>query len=448
MLIRQRNIWLACGLVLALAVHAGPAAWGQQSKPTDPVISLDEALTRARATEPTFVAALAASRTAALDRSIARSALLPSVVYHNSFLYTQPNGKTNQAGASGVQAAPRFIANNAVREYASQGVVSETIGLGTLTAVAQASTAVAISKAELEISRRGLTATVVTLFYNTVTAQTKVEVEQRAAAESASFVTLTREREANREAAHADVLKAELTSQQRERDLADAQLAVQRSRLDLGVLISSDPRAPYSVLIPDIKSLPTQAEVEVAAKTNNPELQSALASVHAADLGIRSARAAYLPDISVNYTYGIDAEQFAANGPSGARNLGYSAFATLDIPVWDWLATRHRIEQSRILRDAARVTLTAAQRTLIAQLEEFYSEAALAERQLTSLQLSVDTSRESLRLARLRYSSGEATVLEVVDAQTSLTSSELGLADGRARYQLALANLQLLTGTI
>ena len=46
--------------------------------------------------------------------------------YHNQVLYTQPNGAINGGGPVGSQAAPRFIANNAVREYASQGVVTET----------------------------------------------------------------------------------------------------------------------------------------------------------------------------------------------------------------------------------------------------------------------------------------------------------------------------------
>jgi outer membrane protein TolC len=163
---------------------------------------------------------------------------------------------------------------------------------------------------------------------------------------------------------------------------------------------------------------------------------------------IRSARSAYLPDLALNYTYGIDAEQFAVNGPIGVHNLGYSASATLDIPVWDWFSTQHRIRQAQIQRDAVKVALTATQRTLIAQLEEFYNEASLAERQLTSLRLSVYTARESLRLTRLRYGVGEATVLEVVDAENSLTATELGLVDGDARYRVALANLQLLTGTI
>jgi outer membrane protein TolC len=84
-------------------------------------ISLDEAISRARANEPSFAAALAASRVSSLDRSIARSALLPTAVYHNQYVYTQSNGDTGNGSAdhpalNGTTSAPRFIASNAVHE--------------------------------------------------------------------------------------------------------------------------------------------------------------------------------------------------------------------------------------------------------------------------------------------------------------------------------------------
>ncbi len=60
----------------------------------------------------------------------------------------------------------------------------------------------------------------------------------------------------------------------------------------------------------------------------------------------------------------------------------------------------------------------------------------------------MSTAAESLRLTRLRYTSGEATVLEVVDAQNALTTAENAREDGAVRYQAALANLQTLTGTL
>ena len=413
-----------------------------------PTMTLEQAITFAQANEPTFAAAAAANKTAMLDRSIARSALLPQVIYHNQFLYTQPNGAINQAGAVGTQSAPKFIANNTVHEYVSQGSVTETIGLPAYTGLAKANAAAAIASAELEISRRGLTSTVVNLFYSFFISQTRIAIQQRAANDAAGFVKLTQDREGALEAAHADVVKATLTLQQRQRDLADARLQGEKARLDLGVLLFPNPRTAYSVSMAEAKLLPIRADVEAAAAANNPELRSALASLHARNLEVVSARAAYLPDLALNYTYGIDAAQFAANGPDGTRNLGYSASATLDIPVWDWFATANKVKQAHVLRDAAKVVLSSVQRKLIAQLDEFYDEASVAHNQIDSLRASVDAARESLDLTRLRYTAGEATVLEVVDAQTSLTAAELAQQDGMVRYQVALANLQLLTGVI
>ena len=92
-----------------------------------------------------------------------------------------------------------------------------------------------------------------------------------------------------------------------------------------------------------------------------------------------------------------------------SRNLGYSASVTVNIPVWDWLASEHKVKQSEIRRDATQVALSAAQRRLIAQLDEAYSEAQAARDQLASLDASVATAAESLRLTKLRYQGGEAT---------------------------------------
>jgi outer membrane protein TolC len=412
-------------------------------------ITLDEAIARAHANEPTFAAALAASRVATIDRSIARAGLLPSAIYHNQFLYTQPNGAINQTTSAEALAAPRFIANNAVHEYTSQGGINETIGLQQLTAVSRATAAAAVASSELEIARRGLVATVVNRFYGALAEDRKVAIAQRAAGEAGSFTTLTQQRETARESAHADVVKAQLQKQQRDRDLADTILQAQKARLELAVLLFPDPRSPYSLVAAATPApLATRADVEAAAAHLNPELQSALASLRVSTLDVTAAKAAYLPDLGLNFTYGIDAAQFAANGPDGIRNLGYSASATLDIPIWDWLSTQHRIRQTQILRDVARTNLTATQRRLIAQLDESYAEAVTARDQLDSLDVSVKTAAESLRLTRLRYTAGEATVFEVVDAQNSLTVTELAREDGTVRYQSALANLQILTGTI
>jgi outer membrane protein TolC len=446
------NALLLSLIAIAVVSASGqaPASAATPVADTVEVITLDEALRRAEVNERGYASASADSRSASLDRSIAVAGLLPSVDYHNQFLYTQPNGLYNQAG-QGVtsQPAPRFIANNAIREYASQAMVNETVGLAGLAGVRHADAAAAQAAAELEVARRGLVAAVTGMFYGLAAADNKLADADRAHSEAVDFTKLTNEREQAREAAHADVAKAQLEEQQRERDLSDARLAAGKARLELGVLLFPDPRSPYQVVIPkDAPVLPARSDVELAAGKNNPELKRALAALSETDADVLAARAAYLPDLTLNVTYGIDAPQFAVNGPDRVQNLGYSANVTLDIPVWDWLSTQHKVKQSQIRRDAAKVALSATQRQLIARLGETYSEATAARDQLASLQASEATAAESLRLTKLRYQGGEATVLEVVDAQGAFLAAQNTREDGRVRYEMALADLQNLTGTM
>src|SRR6185437_15948582 len=455
-----KTLWLR-GALIAGYVFAGSMLLSAQTSatPAPPAaaaaLTLNEAIARARANEPTFANAVATATNAQRDQSIARAALLPNVTAENQFLYTEGGAGIIRNPVKAQQpdlqttSAPRFIANNAVHEYISQAVVTETIGGQQFNALSKASASLAVANAELLIAQRGLVVTVAGLYYSAATADRRVAVAQRAADEAASLTKLTGQREQAREVAHADVVKAQLQQQQRDRDLLDAKLTAEKARLDLGVLLFPDPRTPYTVAIPDTATaVPMRADVDAALAKNNPELRSALASAHLADLNVVSARLGYLPDLTLNYNYGIDSPQFGLYNDLGNRNLGYSASAQLNFPLWDWFTTHDKVKQSENSRTAAKATLTNTQRKVIAELEEFYSEATAAHDQLDSLDLSVKTAAESLRLVRLAYSAGEAKILDVVDAENSLTSAEQAREDGVVRYETALANLQLLTGTL
>ncbi len=450
---RATQAMCVCAIALlisgAAAQSVQPVASGDgAARPA--VITLDEAIQRAEASDPAYATARADNGVAGLDRALARGALLPGVTWHNQALYTQPNGLENQAGQGAeAQPAPRFIANNAVREYASQASINETLGLAGAAAVRRADAAAAQAAAEFEIARRGLVAGVTGLFFSSLAADHKLAVAEKARQEAADFSHLTEQREQAREAAHADTVKAHLEEQQRNRDLEDARVLAERARLELGVLLFADPRTPFKLSAPDAAApLAPREDVEQAAAKINPELRSALAALSVSNADVLAARAGYLPDLGLNVTYGVDAPQIAANGPDGVHNLGYSASVTVDIPVWDWLGTAHRVKQSEIRRDAARVTLSATQRRMIASLDEAYAEAAAARDELASLDESASMAAESLRLTKLRYTGGEATVLEVVDAQNTYVQAADAREDGRVRYETARAALQTLTGTL
>jgi len=436
-------------LALLCGLGVGAAAQTPAPKPEAP-LSLDDAIRLAQINEPAFAAAVAESRASALERLDAKAGLLPSVTFHNQYLFTE----SNHAGAAAVPgksstSLPVFIANNALHEYFSQGAVSETIGLAGVAAIRLADANAARAKAELEIARRGLVSTVVALYYNVRSEDEKLVVAQRALDEADRFVEVTQQRETGREAAHSDVIKARLSQQQRQRELADAVLSKEKARLDLGVLLSPSPSAEFALAEEQAPpTLPDRESVDAAARANNPDVRSALASLQASRAITLNSWAGLLPDLSLNYTYGIDAPQFARSGPNGVKNLGYSASATIDLPIWDWLTSERKVKEAHLRAAATKVTLTAAQRRLVANLTEFYDEAGTAQQQLASLDASVADARESLRLTNLRYVNGESSVLDVVDAQNTLVSAENAQVDGMVRYHMALAQLETLTGRL
>ena len=401
-------------------------------------LTLADAIARARANSPQFQAALTQFGLAREDRVQARAVLLPNADYNNAFLYTQGNGT-----ASG-----RFIANNGVHEYISQGAVQQVIGVGQFADYRRASAAQALARAKAEIATRGLVVTVVQSYYGLQAAQAKVESMQAANDAAQKFLVMSQQLEQGGEVAHSDVIKAQIQANDQQRALEEAKLAAQNARLNLAVLLFPNFFQDFTLTddLAAIPALPPMSDVQQMAQNNNPELKAAFAALNVANHELAVARAGHLPSLVLGYLYGIDANHFAVN-TDGFRNLGYAATATLNIPVWHWGAIESKVRQAELQQHQAKIELSAAQRQAVADLQSFYSEAETAQKQLEVLRNSADLATDSLRLTTLRYQSGEATALEVVDAQNTLTQARINYRDGQVRYHAAIANLQTLTGS-
>ena len=438
---------------LTVLLVSGPCVLAQganqitDTSPGAPItLTLQDALTRAKANEPQFHAAITEYGVAREQTVQSRAALLPTMNYDAGFIYTEANGTRSGTG--------RFIANNGVHEYVSEGNAHQAISLQDVAEYRKARALEAVAKAKSQIAARGLVVTVVGAYYGTVVAQRKYSTAQRAASEAERFFDITQKLERGGEVAHADTIKAQLQLQQQQRALQDAQLEMDRSRLELAVLIFPTFNENFTTVddLENIEPLPSFQETEKIAGDANPQLAVAVASLKAANQEVAVAWNSFLPSLSLDYFYGIDANHFAANGfdpltRQTFRNLGYSATATLQLPIWNWGASRSKVKSADLQRDQAKVELSFAQRKLVADLKLLYSEAQTARSELESLRQSADLAAESQRLTTLRYQAGEATVLEVVDSENTLTTAQNALGDGQVRFRVAMANLQTLTGS-
>jgi outer membrane protein TolC len=393
----------------------------------------------ARINSPQLASANITALLAHEDRVQAKAALLPNANWFNQFIYTQPNGTP-----SGV-----FVANDGPHVYNNWAIVhGDIFAPGKRAEFQRATVAEAVARAKADIAGRGLIATVVQNYYSLVSAQRKYANAQQSLREAVQFNDITQKQEQGGEVAHSDVVKAQIQLAQRQRDAQEAQLAIEKARIGFAVILFPDFRRDYSV-VDDLQTtppLPSFEQIQGLAGKNNPDVRAAQGTVRQETLGITIARSAYLPTLSFDYFLGIDANQYALYNRSHLNNLGSVAQAQMTIPLWTWGATRSKVRQAELHLQQAKTDLSLTQRQLLANLNSFYQEAETARSQLASLKSSLDLSTESLRLTLLRYTAGEVTVLEVVDAQTTLVQARNAYDDGVVRYRLALANLQTLTG--
>jgi outer membrane protein TolC len=438
---RLRELFLcSCGL-----------AWAQA-----PTIDLENAISRARQYSGQIQSANFAVSQAREDTVQARAARLPQVNALNQFIYTEGNGTP-----SGV-----FVANDGVHVYNEQAQAhEEVLSFVRHGEMNRALAAEAVARAKVDIAARGLTGVVIQDYYAIVAAQRKLKNAQRGVEEADKFLDITQKQERGGEAAHADVVKAQIDREQRRRDLKEAQLGIDKAKIALGVMIFRSFSADFSV-VDDLDRpapLPPAEEAQAQASASSPDVKAANLSIEQAGFDIAVARYQYLPSLGLDVFYGIDANQFAVNSHeaqatgrstlpnfevSNRQNLGYVAQATLNIPVWNWGATKSKIKQAEMRREQAQLDMTTARKALDRDVAAAYAEAQGARDQIESLHASVDLANESLRLTLLRYQAGEATALEVVDAQSTVNAARNANDDGLARYRVAMAMLQTLTGNL
>jgi outer membrane protein TolC len=420
--------------IVGLALLCAQGAFAQ----TSIALTLQDAMLRAHQYSPQIYTTTLAALLAHEDAIQAKADMLPTAQAISGYIYTQPNGTP-----TGI-----YVPNDGPHVYTELLNLHGEYSPAKRAEYHRTMAAEALAQAKKDLAQRGLVATVTQNFYSMDVAQRKVTNAQSSLREAKDFQDLSEKQERGGEAARVDVVKARLQVQQRERDLQDAQANYDKARIGFAVILFPNYGQAFSVTddLETSPKLPPYAEITAMAAKNSPDIRAAQASVQEQTLAITSARAAYLPSFSLDYFYGLQANYVAIHDPEGHNLIGSSVVAQLNIPIWNWGITKSKVRQAEVNLQQAKNDLSLTQRTLLANLESYYLEAQVATSQIASLHESLTDSLENLRLTRLRYTAGESTAQEVVDAQTLLVQARNAYDDGLVRYRLALANLQTLTG--
>ena len=461
---------LAVGLLLpvsnALAQEAAPAGTVksevklmQMAEPGQGVapiaVTLKDALERARKNDPMFLGAVSDAKSAHEDRLQSRNSMLPQITATSQYLGTQGNDVTPNG---------RFVTNDGIHVYRDWGVLRQDLSPALLmgTAYSKAKAGEALANAKAEIARRGLAVTVTKNFYGLIVAQRKYATAQQALDQGKHFLDMTQSGERQGQSPHSDSLKAEIQYRIQSQAFDESRLSLEDARLTLAVMLFPTFNENFTAVddLDSTQALPAFPEVQAMAVKENPDSRLAVETARQADLDVKSAKTAFLPTLSFETDYGIEANQFATHGKLAAcgladkcntggplPNLGYFMTVALNIPVWDWGTLRSKLHQAEYKQQSAQAQLSQEHRLAISELYAAYNEAAVARSAADESRKTADLAAESLRLVNLRYQGGASPASEVVDAENTLLTARNGYIDAQARFRTALATLQTITGS-
>jgi multidrug efflux system outer membrane protein len=383
-------------------------------------------------------------RIAAEDVRQARAAFLPKVTSPLDYIYTSP--------AVGLQPGePRtqsFIANNAIGEYQALLSVAGDVDIsGRLRAtLARANALLDAARAGTEVARRTLRQTAVEAYYGLALAAAQRGSAEQNLAAAQQFELITSLLLKGGEVAPVDLTRAQLQTVQRQDEL-EAALANESVAADaLRALVGYG--SAQAIGAADLSTLiPTDGDVERFTADmiqRRPELAQFEAERRAAQHDIRIARADRLPQFSYSINGGFDADSIRP--PRLKEHTGFSGALHVVVPVFDWGATRSRERQARARLQIAENTRAQALRTFAQQFNSARTQALSASARIRIAARGVALAESNLDASVARYRAGEAQIIEVTDAQTSLAAQRLAFYQALFDYQIALARLRQAAG--
>jgi TolC family type I secretion outer membrane protein len=214
--------------------------------------------------------------------------------------------------------------------------------------------------------------------------------------------------------------------------------------LDATVPIEIDDTLTYEPIAID----PTQVAVE--ALGNRPELRQAQARLDGARAQLAGARARYLPDLTVSGTAGYTGDDAIIATDGVGTGIGFSESwaitGQLSWNLFEGFFTQNRVKETQALVETARANYEAVELQVRLEVEQAYIAVVESAERIGATEKAIESAQENLRLAQGRYDAGVGTILELTEAQLSLSNAEADNVRALTDYRVGLAVLDRVAG--
>mgnify|MGYP001600945174 FL=1 len=452
----MNRAWLLRPLVLLLALT--PAGWltpplaGAQA-PAEPtpslpspvagrVLTLEEAISIALATEPNIRARLQDYEAAGFRVNQALSGVLPQLAGSWVANRQQTQFFAGAVGGGAPKPSPLWSTNSTAQVTLSQILFD----FGKTFAATDAARAQAeVSRLDAEVQKDQVILAVKEAFFNLLFGKRLITVNQEAVARAelnlrsakGFFEVGTRPK--------FDVTRAEV-------DLANAQLALiqaknaeRLARVALNTAMGIDVNTATEVK--DILSLEPYRMVEgqliPEALRQRPEYHRINALVTAADASVRQAFRNFFPDVSGVGSYGG-----TFRNPKSPDDLAetWQLGLQLNWSIFDGGNKIARYQEASKNVEAARSRVQAIELSISQEVVQADLNLHETQERIQAAKKAVEAAQENFRLAQGRFDAGVGTIIELTDAQLALTQAQSTEAQALTDYRIAVSRLERALG--
>ena len=282
-------------------------------------------------------------------------------------------------------------------------------------------------------------------YYTLIMNRNLVDVAQQAVKDYQGHVTNVEAQYNVGLVASSDVLAAKTNLAESETSLVKAQNTANLAEASLNQAIAYPVQTSITTAEHDLQYKPYNVTLEQAkayAMLHRSALVKSALDVKSAEEAVRSAKAGYLPVVSVS----ASRTYTDLDGYFGTSNKSWRVGASASWSLWDGGATQNAIKKANAQLEQAKEANLATVDAVLLAVQKAYLNLRSAEQTIQSTQTAVAQGQESFRIATLRYRAGVGTNLDVLDAETKLTTARNNYVQALYNYNISIAALEQLTG--
>jgi outer membrane protein TolC len=393
------------------------------------VLAVDDAITLALENASLYQQAYIDEQIAREDVRQARAAFFPTLSLPLTYTGITPSRLRNP----GDPLTFSFVSGSAINETTALMNVSGTIDLaGRLRAALSKSRALLeAANAGTKVARRELVLATVDAYYALLLTREKRRLSDETLALAEGFVTVAESMKARGEGEESDLLRARAAAAT-QRDALEQARAAEFAAMNLLRTLTGIDFSTQIITAHLTNNVPTESDFLSYTEDiirSRPELAQIDAQQRAARADARAARRELLPELTYSLNGGFDAGDFRPVG----RYAGGSAIISLNVPVFNFGASRSRERQARLRAEQLDVQKEITLRQLR---QEFYINRANAVGALERIRYTrtaSEASQQNMTSIFMRYRTRKAAILDVIDAQANY-------AETRAAYYQAIVD--------